>query len=239
MYDNPPEESCSAMEIKKITEVNNYLDPSVEIVFFDIDNTILETETAPNLVQWVVAFENYVRSHKRMRELSEQDFFIYIQQHIVDFIEHMRPALVEDEVLGVIHAIEQRNIPIIGLTNRPLKSAEITASQLRTFGLDFSSHQFNPQEYNFEALERTALFKDGIIIGNSNNKGLLIKEFLEKIRFRPKKLLFIDDSERFVHDVEHVLRDSMIEVLGLRYGFLDEKMTEFSLSLEMIPEELR
>lgn len=227
------------MEIKKITEVNNYLDPSVEMVFFDIDNTILETETAPNLVQWVVAFENYVRSHKRMRELSEQDFFIYIQQHIVDFIEHMKPALVEDEVLGVIHMIEQKNIPIIALTNRPLKSADITTAQLRKVGLDFSFHQFEPQECNFEMLEHVASFRDGIIVGNSNNKGLLIREFLEKIRIQPKKILFIDDCERFVRDVENAFQESMIEVLGLRYGFLDEKMSDFNLPSEMIPEELR
>jgi len=227
------------MEIKKIADVHSYIDHTLDVVFFDIDNTILETETGPNLVSWAIALEKYIRSHHQMKNLSDHDFFIYIQHKIADFIEHMKPALVEEEVLGVIHSLEQKNIPIIGLTNRPLKSVEITIQQLHRFGLDFSSHPFGLQEYHFETQARPARFKDGVIVGNSNNKGFLVREFLEKIQFRPKKLLFIDDSEHFIVDVENVFKESKTDVIALRYGFLDKKGQEFHLTTEMIPEELR
>ena len=227
------------MEIKKIAEVNQYVDPTIDIVFFDIDNTILETEGGPNLVSWAIALENHIRSHQRMKNLSAHDFFMYMQHHLADFIEHMKPALVEDEVLGIIHSIEQRDIPIIALTNRPIQSFETTVKQLRKFGLDFASHPFVLQEHYFETLERAAYFREGVIIGNSNNKGLLVREFFEKTGFRPKKLLFVDDSAHFISEVENVLKGTATEVVGLRYGFLDEKGKGFVLTSDMVPEELR
>jgi len=220
------------MEIKRITEVSNYIDHAVDIVFFDIDNTILEVESGVGLVPWACALEDYAKGNSNLTEER-------IQKYITDYIRNMEMVLVEQEVRDVIHSISQKNIPMIALTNRPLATAETTSIQLKQLGIDFSNHPFEPKTCQFDSFKRPALFRDGIITGNSNNKGLLLKEFLNCVGFKPCKLIFIDDSKDFVRDVEEKLKEISINVVALRYGFLDEKVNSFIFTPKMVPEELR
>jgi len=226
------------MEIKQIREVSRYIDHAVDIVFFDIDNTILEPDNSPGLPQWANAFEKHIRLNKQIGELSDEDFGCCMQKLVTNHINTMKPAFVEPEVLSVIHKIAQQNIPIIAITNRPLDTVEITSIHLKQLGIDLSVHPFKQKVYDFDSLKRPAVLNNGVITCNGNHKGQMIAEFLKRVNFTPKKLVFIDDSKDFVREVEEQLCGTETEVIGLRYGFLDEKVSNFKLTRDMIPENL-
>ena len=226
------------MEIKRINKVVDFINPTVDLVCFDIDNTILDSKNLPNLPLWAQAIEKHVRSHPKGQELEGENFFEYIQTHINNYLNKMDPIVIEPEIFDLIAKVRAHNIPIIGLTNRPLLSSDTTVKQLQLFNLNFADHPFEPKTCNFN-LMRQAIFKDGIITGNSNNKGLLLKSFLDVVHCQPRKVVFVDDCHLFVNEVEQSLKEAQIECLAFRYGYLDEKLRDFIFTLDMIPEDLR
>ena len=226
------------MDIKKIIEAKKHIDSSVDIVFFDIDNTVLNAD-GPGATEWACAFEKYVRSYAIKREWSTNYALALATKYISDHIRRMQPKLVENEVVELIGYIKQLNIPMIAITGRPLDTIDVTLTQLKEFGIDFSSHLFDPKNVLFDTKEHPALFQDGIITCNHNKKGALIQQFLRTVRYMPKKVAFIDDDFGFMDDVENAMRESAIDFVGLRYAYLDDEVNNFVLTEDMIPTELR
>lgn len=227
------------MDIKRIIEAKEYINRSVDIVFFDIDNTILNADGVAGVSEWACAFERYMNSYAVKREWSSNYARALVMKYISDYIRHMRPKLVEPEVIELIRYVQELQIPMIAITGRPLDTIDITPYQLKEFGIDFSSHIFNPKTILFDTQDYPALFQEGIITCNHNRKGNLMQQFLGKVAVAPKKIVFIDDDHGFMQDVDSAMRSTAIDFVGLRYAYLDDTVQNFVLTDEMIPKELR
>ena len=65
-------------------------------------------------------------------------------------------------------------------------------------------------------------------------KSLTLPEDLDTrpiIDFYPKKIVFIDDKEKNIIDMDEKIINYDIEYVGLRYGFLDEKIKNFNRAI--------
>ncbi|KKK55230.1 hypothetical protein LCGC14_3076640, partial [marine sediment metagenome] len=68
------------------------------------------------------------------------------------------------------------------------------------------------------------LYKKGILFAKGIEKGRVLDQFLKKINFKPKSVIFIDDKLKYLDEVEKFCKKLKIKFLGLRYGYLDKKV---------------
>lgn len=229
------------MEIKNINEALLFVDKTIDIAFFDIDNTIIANEGEANLSRWACALEKYIINSYAQKDnlMTKKELSSLVSKYIVQYIERMKPKLVEAEVVNLIRHIHSLNIPIIGLTGRPLGTEHKTFEQLKMFDIDFSGHSFEHKKIVFDSNEYPALFEYGIVTCNNNNKGVLMRQFIQKVEINPRKIMFIDDDKGFMEEVHEELQLTEIELIGLRYSYLDDKLKDFVLTGDLIPEDLR
>lgn len=110
---------------------------------------------------------------------------------------------------------------------------------LKQFNLDFSkSFPKNNIIYFNDGIKKEnnySLFKDGILFlgDEKSTKGALLVQFLDKIQWKPKKIIFIDDKMSYLSSVETALNAAKIPFQGYQYrgaeklpGKLNEQTAE-------------
>lgn len=110
---------------------------------------------------------------------------------------------------------------------------------LKQFNLDFSkSFPKNNMIYFNDGIKKEnnySLFKDGILFlgDEKSTKGALLVQFLDKIQWKPKKVIFIDDKMSYLSSVEMALNEAEIPFQGYQYkgaeklpGKLNEQTAE-------------
>lgn len=203
-------------EIHFIREIKEHLDPEALIVF-DIDNTIMETMQTLGSDQWFVYRQKqYLDRGYVAQEALEMALAEWMA---VQNLTHVK--FVEKEVGDLIAALQEEGRDVMGLTTRGLGLATRTIEQLHTLGVDLSKTA--PELGEVLLLnERGVLFRQGILFTAGTHKGKAFLHLMEKEL--PKKVLFINDKESHLRQVEESCLRAGIDFLGLRYGFLDEKV---------------
>ena len=113
--------------------------------------------------------------------------------------------------------------------------------QLKGVGIDFSP--FFPDEYVFADLVDSGanppLFKKGILFcgdfynSNKSTKGELLGIFLDRINWRPDRVIFIDDEKKNLEAVSQELAERGVCFQGYLFEIptpqIDEKVAELQL----------
>lgn len=233
-------------KIKSINQVLDHVTNDIEIVFFDIDNTLLIAADRPNVSQWAEAFEKHIRTDYGPRHnLSNEEQAALIRQQIDDYTIAMQPELIEETTLDVIRTLQQRKIHVIALTARSQQLAAITTQQLKQCGINFSLHAFNPKEFSTQHSEYPLVFQDGIITcGNKygcghSKKGRAAQYFFEVTQFQPQGMILVDDYRVFLEAAATEFDKTPIAFKGLHYGYLDDKIKNTVIPFELMPPHLR
>jgi len=218
------------VEIKKIEEANSYVsDQNKTLIIFDIDNTILEPTKPEGSDQWFYAAINYFQKQGLTYQQARNKVIpIYIELNRKNGVQ-----LVEKEVVALIHSFQHRNIPVIALTSRsePIKS--ITIKQLTSFNIDLEREPLNNKSFVFN-FKIPASFYHGILFCGDNNKDAILIEFLKQTTLKPGLIIFIDDKRHYLASVEKTLNKKNIPFIGLRYGYLDNKVNNFVFTEQML-----
>lgn len=77
---------------------------------------------------------------------------------------------------------------------------------------------------------KQVVYNEGILFGEGQHKGALLRSLLCKTHNRYKAILLVDDGEKNVDRVLKAYEGSQVEVVGLRYGNLDQAVSEFQNS---------
>lgn len=72
---------------------------------------------------------------------------------------------------------------------------------------------------------RLPVFKQGVLLTSNRAKGYLLKAFLEKIHWHPKRIIFIDDKLKNLKSVRDFCDQAGIEFLGFHYTSVENRKT--------------
>lgn len=179
-----------------------------DFVVFDIDNTVLEPAQTLGSDQW---FEYRVQVHKAQGE----DEKLAVERAIDDWLPVQKATevkLVETETSQMIKELQDKGIEVIALTARPEDLESATIRQLQTVGVKFKN----------------------ILFSFGKNKGVVLREFINQNGFQLTRLIFIDDKEKNVKNMDAEFVNDNIVNINFRYGAADQKVQNFSKDIAEI-----
>jgi len=208
------------LEIKNIKDIKKHLN-KYDLVLFDLDNTIMEPVQEIGSDQW---FNYILKKH----ENCGLDKAAALKESLKDWYEVQaitKVKLVEDEIRDILENIQNKKTYLMGLTTRDHSFSLAAIKQLDSLKIDLSKTA--PAKKNIY-FENGVLYKKGILFAKGIEKGAVLEQFLKKIKFKPKSVVFIDDKLKHLNEVEKFCEKLKIKFLGIRYGYLDEKVKNLS-----------
>jgi hypothetical protein len=209
----------SAAEIRQtsnMAEAFREVQPT-DVLVLDIDNTILEPVQTLGSDQWFGhTVTNYVKSglsEKLAVDSAIEDWQQVQNATAVKAIERTTPFL--------IRQAQERGTVVFALTARPLSLKHSSIRQLRSLGVSLK----NPVSKYSEG-DSVELFQGVLFVGPHNNKGQVLAKFFESQKLRPSRLIFVDDKEKHVKNMDAVFTE--IPNVNFRYGAADATVKSFS-----------
>ena len=191
------------------------------LIGYDIDNTLLEMNQDLGSDQWF----NWQTSL-----LPTADHALLPHAVANDFSGLLS---VDDTLVSLTHthAVDPRAPKIVtDLETQGFASIVITA---RGPGLRSATlRELNKNGFNFEkgsvgALRLDASFSEGVYMTSGQNKGLMLKKLLPQLGRTIQGILFIDDTLKNTQNMQKAFVGTAIDVVTIRYSFLDEKVKQF------------
>ncbi|HSW71851.1 MAG TPA: DUF2608 domain-containing protein [Chlamydiales bacterium] len=213
------------IEIKYISEMEKYLEDKPLIVF-DIDNTIMCPVQTVGSDQW---FNHRIKKHEKEGYTSHGALEKAISEWMaVQCITDMK--LVEKHTSALIKDLQDKGHTIIALTTRDHGFSLRTLQQLKSLDVHLERTCPSKEEIYFKN-DQHCIYRQGILFTAGSHKGTALKKLLAELRLQPKKILFINDKHNHLTPVEEICKKEKIAFIGLRYGFLDERVNAFSPEL--------
>lgn len=214
------------IEITNMKEIHQYLKPHTLIVF-DIDNTLLETAQELGSDQWFYhQFELYLESGMLLQDALTKTI---AEWHAIQNLTQVR--IVEDGTDKIIKNLQSEKFDIIGLTTRGLEISECTSNQLKTLNIDLSVTSPTKNDCFFMNGGKGVLFHDGILFTTATHKGNAFFKLLDELELKATHVVFINDKASHIKQLEETCIQKNVPFIGLRYGFLDEKVKSFKAEL--------
>lgn len=183
----------------------------------DLDNTVMEPMLEVGSDQWFTSLRDYaVKISLDSKEAMQLVLSIYAAVQV-----HIRTKAVESEIVKIIKALQDIGIPVFALTARNIATKQATIRQLNAIGIDFSRR--NSIKIDDPSYEK------GIIFCNARNKGEVWEQFIKKCPTLPTDVVMLDDNKRHLERMLKAMKMLKINFTGLRYGFLDEKVSAFDM----------
>ncbi len=210
------------IETNRLSQIKEHLEEEVLIVF-DIDNTLIEPMQKLGSDQWAW---NRVRELNAMG-IDESNAFMQTMDEWRQIHRITKMQTLEKDTPDIIKELQSQGYLIIGLTTREPQDADLTIRELKEVGIDLASTAISDENRDIQ-LKKMARFTQGILFTTlENKKSIALKEFLNQVQYRPKKLLFVDDKLSHVKDLEEFCEREKIDYIGVRYGVSDSHVAAF------------
>lgn len=157
-----------------------------------------------------------------------------------------KKQLVEPCISELILDLQKRNIKVIALTSYPtslhgmpdnLEKSRL--NHLTDFGIEFKNAF--PEQTRLVLKRITSVqnqppvYDQGVLFTNGHSKAEVLIDFFNHMRYKPKKVIFIDDMYIHLQQMESKLKARKIDYLGYYYIrvkkdpklFVDEKLARF------------
>jgi len=153
----------------------------------------------------------------------------YFLGQVLSKIEY---EVVDPKIVEIIRTLQRKNIKTIAFTKMPVGSLGIIPSMedwriehLKKHQFDFSAAFPHFQETKINVLSTgiSSLFKKGVLCANKQDKGPVLTAFLEFIRWKPSKVIFIDNRFDYLKSVEIALEETGIEFIGFHYKDVENR----------------
>ncbi len=196
------------------------------LAIFDIDMVLLQPADS--------AFQ--IATIKKYRALAQEIFLTLPHEKRDIFLTLMAVCtpsiLVDENTPSCLRHLQQRGIPAIALTSNLTGHLGAIASlehekikRLNQAGIDFSLSAPIEEDHTFCALPSFrgyySCYIEGILFANGDvcPKGDVLVSFLDWARLCPKRVIFIDDREHNLTNVEQALHryDASIQFEGFHY----------------------
>lgn len=142
-------------------------------------------------------------------------------------IRHLtKVQIVESGSDQIVAKMQGQGIPIMGLTTQGLALATRTVNQLRSLHFDLSRTAPSQEDCYFQN-GKGVLYRNGILFTSGTDKGAALVRFLDLIGYLPQRVVFINDKQKHLQNVEEALKKRGVLFTGLRYSFSDERIASF------------
>ena len=205
-------------EIKYLHEVLPLIKKEA-LIFFDLDNTLLEPVHEFGSIQWEEALvRDYIKKGIPEDEAHKKGSLIWrAVQTIIEI------KLVEENTHLLINTLKEKGHLLFGLTARSRDVSSLTAKQLDTLGIEFHKSGHPPTH-----LAIGAHYSDGVIHCGDTDKAPSLHAFLNHANLWKDKIVMIDDKRQYLDSAEHFFKALDVDFLGLRYGYLDERVAQYT-----------
>lgn len=202
--------------IHSMQEVEKFVDKDT-LVLFDLDHTVFEGKNySYGHANW---FYDQVDKGKA-QGIDEKTTIFKIFPHWLHSQKSAAVKPVEPLTPALIKKLQTEGIVTLGLTSRQVPLVDITLNQLASIGIDFNS-SFLPSDTISLKFSAPTLMKGGTIFCSEyNDKGTVLRAYLNKIKIVPQKIVFVDDSMRNIKSVIDAY--PQITVIGLHYPLVAE-----------------
>ncbi len=217
---------CKTMTVTSMKAIQNIFEQSTKepLGLFDIDMVLIQ----PSVPAFQMA---NMKQHKAIfKTLLEPLTPLEKDMTLMLTLKAGQPILVETDTPRIITEIRKKVPKLIALTSTLTGKWDDTtdpilfrAKQLKSVGIDFSAsfsvvksivlNEVKPYRSHYPE------FKQGILSANGDHKGAALVAFLKHIDYRPNAIIFVDDREHNVIDVEKALADfdPTIQFTGIVY----------------------
>ncbi|MBF0208408.1 MAG: DUF2608 domain-containing protein [Oligoflexia bacterium] len=219
-------------EIKSMRDIESAITDDT-LVVLDIDNTIIHPTTYLGSDEWhYYLYRIYKINGVDEKEILSKTTDVWNKTQSLIEIE-----LAEKGTPDLIKKLQGRGIKIMSLTARDGAIADLTIKHLKSLGVDFSKSSLLEADKELPWPEGGVLVRGGIIfVGENNVKGKVLSQFLQKIKFIPRKVVFVDDRQKHVRSVDKEMGDLGVPCVSFRYGALDERVKSFEAFFSLFSE---
>lgn len=208
------------IDSKSITDVYSYITHNVDntstLIVFDIDNTLIMPPTHLGSDQWFYAeYNKNIQQGLNKKKAIEQ--ILPLNKHLQD---NIIMQAIEKNTAPLIQNLQKKDFTVIALTARPTNLADISIRQLKNVGIDFSRSipYDHPLQLNYN---NEVSYQNGIIFCTGKDKGKALVTFLYYIDYQPKKIVFVDDKLKNIHNIERAVCGQDYPFIGLHYTYLE------------------
>lgn len=195
------------------------------LVIFDIDNTLIEPFGQLGSDQWYYFLERKYREIDLLTEDQAYAKAMFVWNRTQEIIQ---VKAVEADTPDLIKDLQTRGIKTLGLTARTLDVADETLKQLKSVGIQLSNQPVYSSDLDIVSDDLARYTRGVLFVGDRNNKGKVLLEFLRRIGLTPARVIFVDDKMKHVKNVEVALQPLPVEYFGFRYGSTDKKVNSFN-----------
>jgi len=227
----------SFIETHQIEDILSHVGEKLEadtLLIFDLDNTLIEPHQLLGSDQW---FEHHF---KQQQAAFGKENSAALTKTVQDYdAVHLRSEvrLIDPKTQLLFQQLKQLGIKMLGLTSRGTALKEATDRQLSSVGLSFRSSWLERVQHYVLKNSKRGSAVDGIVLTGGGHKGNCLIEYLDHLKFKPSRVIFIDDKPHHLDHVKTVLEARQIPFTGIRYGFLDEKVKSFDPTITEIQLE--
>ncbi len=202
------------------------------LVIFDIDDTLLESDTFVGSVKWY----NWQRGRKVYSEqgqpiqIKQEQQFHCIFSTLGTLFEMGTTKLTQANTAEIVRQINQQDL--LYLTARTTIYRSPTERELAKNGLSIEDkHLLDKGEiihFNFNDNQRTAkvTYEKGILMASGLNKGMVLKAILSKVNKQYDKIYFVDDSLKNVKQISNEWKMEKTLVKIFHYTKVDKKISQ-------------
>lgn len=210
------------IETPHFQKIEEYIDENA-LIILDIDDTLLIPVQMLGCDEWFLS---------RLRHYQDGGMAFYeaLEKSLAEWeaIRHLtQMEIVEPGTDEIIYSLQNQGKYIIGLTTQGLALATRTFQQLRQNGIDLSISSPCREDHFLTQNGHGILFRHGILFSSGTHKGEALFQFFEKIQYEPKKIIFLNDKETHLREVERSADQRGVEFIGLRYSYSDARKAAF------------
>lgn len=212
--------TLATTEIHRIKEVAQYICNKHTLIVFDIDNTLLMPHTDLGSDQWFTHLMQQRMSSGMDRKTALLHVLpLYFHVHLNIDLTPTEPSI-SDELAALAKQCDH----IICLTARSQELVQRTIDQLTHHNIQFTI----PGTANSKlSLDHPCSYDNGILFCSANDKGAVLRTFLQHIGYTPEAIIFVDDKESCINSVERAAHHMNIPFIGLRYAGCDHRVKAF------------
>lgn len=194
---------------------------SEDLVLFDFSETLVMPKDSILLSCGKECIAQLI--HNQAPRLSKQEVINLVSTILLQ----RKLQLVEERSISLIQTLQNYKVPTFCLTALRTGSfgliprTEIWRKrELSSFGIDFREVFPNVQSVHFNEyknLKHPPVYEEGVLCSGSVSKGETLAHFLYKMRMKPNRVIFIDNSILHHRSVEQWMKRLKIEYIGFHY----------------------
>lgn len=210
------------VECEHFKEIYDHIDHETVIVL-DIDDTLLVPSQMLGCDEW---FMSRLAHHKASLPSKQALEAALAEWEGLRHLTHM--ILVEPNTSKIIADLQSQNYCVMGLTTQGLALATRTSLQLQEHGINLSLTAPTQEDHYFSINHHGVLFRNGILFTSGQSKAGSFEALCQASKLAPKKIVFINDKETHLKDLEEYALKHGAAFTGLRYGYSDFRKKAYS-----------